>query len=123
MIIVCSGAMKKFNDYLWHDGKLHSVEFISALKEKLGSVIIHVTLYENEVTRDTIQVRIAFKDVTNFIVTCDVSKLQENLFAGNIGNAYLHYNDKKSKQLDLVVCRFFLVDGYIEIFCKNIEIS
>lgn len=100
------------NDLYWHDGNINSLSY------EIGgagsaAVILSVSLYTNDQSQEREPLEITCLGVGDVGLKLSTEELKQNMFAGNISNAYL-----KRKTLWI-----YFTDGIFEVTAKKFEVK
>jgi hypothetical protein len=102
-----------FEDVLWHDGLLLSIN-ISFSEVNKSIVTLKVNVLANYDRGDRINLSVSFFDAEKIINILDFLEMADNYSAGNIENGFI-----KAKS----VYRVKLVDGYFEITAGSVVVT
>ncbi len=107
-------------DLYWHDGILENVGVALGMKHQATEALtLAVSLYPTEDAKKRTLMNLNFLGVSRLSINCDLNELKDNRGAGNISNGYVKQSEPDGEN----VFRLYLVDGYIELACKDMTLS
>jgi hypothetical protein len=107
----------EFDNIYWHDSVLKSCS-VATEGKNYNSMRVEVMfdVYSDESAPERHEIKLCFKEVSSYLLTLDAEELVNNCNSGNIVDAF----SKKIGHCQKF--RYFLLDGFLEIVAKRVEI-